>query len=61
METTVKDLIIATMLCAFGAAVVLPAAAVIASDGAFAAQKSGKMTKKAAKKPAQKNKATPSM
>jgi hypothetical protein len=49
-----KHLIIAAMLGAFGAAMLLPATAVIGSTAAFAAQKSGKAAKKAAKKPAKK-------
>jgi hypothetical protein len=52
-EAPVKKLIIAAMVAAFGAAVVLPAVAIVQSDSAFA--KSTK--KKAAKKPAKK--ATP--
>lgn len=60
MERNMKRLVIAAILCAFGAAVVLPAAAVISSEGAFAAQKSGKTAKKATKK-APKKKTTPSM
>ncbi len=61
METRMKQLVIAAMIGAFGAAVVLPTAAVIGSGTAFAAQKSSKTTKKTAKKPAQKKKTTPSM
>jgi hypothetical protein len=56
-----RQLVIAAMIGAFGAAVVLPAAAVISSGTAFAAQKSSKMAKKPAKKPAQKKKTAPSM
>ena len=41
-----KKLIIAAMVAAFGAAVVLPAAAIINSDGAFAAQKTAKKIRK---------------
>jgi hypothetical protein len=38
----VKKLMIAAMVAAFGTAVVLPTAAIIGSDGAFAAQKTAK-------------------
>jgi hypothetical protein len=55
-----KHLIIAVMLTGFGAAMLLPATAVIGSTAAFAAQKSGKAAKKSAKKPAKK-KATQTM
>jgi len=44
----VKKLLIAAMVAAFGVAVVLPAAAVVGSDGAYAAGKTAK--KKPAKK-----------
>jgi hypothetical protein len=56
-----KHLIVAVMLGAFGAAVLLPASAVISSKAAFAAQKTGKTAKKSAKKPAQKKKTMQSM
>jgi hypothetical protein len=46
-----KHLIVAAMIAAFGAAVLLPATAVISSEPAFAAQKKAKKT---AKKPAKK-------
>jgi hypothetical protein len=49
-----KHLIVAAMLGAFGAAILLPATAVIGSTPAFAGQKSGKAAKKTAKKPAKK-------
>jgi hypothetical protein len=54
-----KQLAIAAMLCAFGAAVVLPTIAIITAKDASAAQKSGKTAKKAKKAPAKKK--TPSM
>ena len=56
-----KQLVVAVMLSAFGAAMLLPAVTVIGSTGAFAAQKTSKNAKKAPKKPAQKKKTTPSM
>jgi len=59
MESPMKHLIVAAMLGAFGAAVLLPASAVISSEPAFAAQK--KAAKKPAKKPAQKKKTMQSM
>ena len=43
-------MLIAAMIAAFGAATVLPAAAIIASDGAFAAEKTRSVKKKPAKK-----------
>ena len=53
-----KKLIVAAMLAVFGAGVVLPAAPIIGSNGAFAAQKTAgktvKKKKKAAKKPSKK-------
>jgi hypothetical protein len=53
-----KKLIVAATLAAFSAGVVLPAAPIIGSNGAFAAQKTtgktAKMKKKAAKKPSKK-------
>ena len=53
-ETSCEELLIAAMAAAFGAAVVLPAAAIVGSDCAFAAQKTAKKAKK--KKPAKKYK-----
>ena len=50
----VKKILVAATLAAFGAAVVLPAAAIVGSDGAFAAQKTAMKTAK--KKPAKKHK-----
>ena len=50
----VKKILVAATLAAFGAAVVLPAAAIVSSDGAFAAQKTAMKTAK--KKPAKKHK-----
>jgi hypothetical protein len=58
----VKKLIIAAMVAAFGAAVVLPAAAIINPDGAFAAQKTAKKKKgktKYFKRPQTPKKASP--
>jgi hypothetical protein len=60
MERNMKRVLVAATLCAFGAAVLLPAAAVISSNAAFAAQKTGKTAKKPAKK-APKKKTAPSM
>jgi len=48
----VKKFIIAALVAAFGAVVVLPAAAIVGSDTASA--KTKKMTKKASKKPPKK-------
>jgi hypothetical protein len=50
-----RKLILAATIAAFGAGVVLPAASIIASDGAYAAQKkSAKTAKKSTKKPKKK-------
>jgi hypothetical protein len=48
----VKKLVIAATIAAFGAAVALPTAAVIGSNGAYAAQKAAEKTPK--KKPTKK-------
>ena len=49
-EALVKKLIIAVMVAAFGAAVVLPAVAIVQSDSAFAKTTKKKMAHKPAKK-----------
>jgi hypothetical protein len=48
-----KKLIVAATLAAFGAGVVLPAAPIIGSSGAFAAQKSAAKAKKKSRTKAQ--------
>ena len=45
-DCVMKKLIVAATLAAFGAGVVLPAAPIIGSSGAFAAQKSSAKAKK---------------
>ena len=52
-------MLIAAMIAAFGVATVLPAAAIITSDGAFAAEKRKTVKKKPAKKYRKPAKQTP--
>jgi len=56
-----KKLIVAATLAAFGAGVVLPAAPIIGSSGAFAAQKSSAKAKKKSAKAKPKAKAGSTM
>jgi hypothetical protein len=56
-----RKLILAATVAAFGAGVVLPAASIITSDGAYAAQKSGKTAKKKAAKKSKKKTAGTTM
>ena len=56
-----RKIIIAAMLAAFGKAVVIPAAAIVGTIGAYAAQKSAGKTAKKKKKAPKKKKAASTM